>query len=142
MTEQERVPVTRVSLEHRRTGQHAACATLAEANATLTRWSWPDAGARDSDGRDTPGGNDGDDDAASCVVYWADGTRLVVRYDLPCDAGGAHADLGAAIRAQCAYSAGRRQPPEMPLEDYQRLVYGAGRKTIERYERMLDTLEM
>jgi len=76
------------------------------------------------------------------LVYWADGTRLVVRYDLPRDAGGVHADLGAAIRAQCAYSAGRRQPPEMSLEDYQRLVYGAGRKTIERYERMLDTLEM
>lgn len=62
--------------------------------------------------------------------------------ELPRDSGGAHADLGAAIRAQCAYSAGRRQPPDMPLEDYQRLIWGAGRKTIERYERMLNTLEM
>ena len=138
MAEQEKIPVTRVSLEHRRTGQHATCATLAEANAVLTRWSWSEAGGRAGDGQDAHER----EDAAYCVVYWADGTRLVVQYNLPRDAGDAHADLGAAVRAQCAYSAGQSRPPEMSLEDYQRLVYGAGRKTIERYERMLDTLEM
>ncbi len=139
MAHQEKIPVTRVSLEHRRTGQHATCATLAEANALLTRWSWSEAGEHDGNEQDVSAGLD---DAVYCVVYWADGTRLVVRYDIPRDPGGARADLGAAIRAQCDYSAGRQRPPEMSPDDYQRLVYGAGRKTIERYERMLDTLEM
>ena len=141
--------MTRVSLEHRRTDQSAMCATLAEANAVLTRWSWSEAGQRDGDRQDlgagarqVAGDSAGPDDAVYCVVYWADGTRLVTQYDIPRDSGGAHANLGAAIRAQCAYSAGQRRPPEMAQDDYQRLVYGAGRKTIERYERMLDTLEM
>ncbi len=129
MTAEEKIPVTRVNLEHTRTEQQATCATLTEANAVLTRWSWSEAG------EPNPAGS------VYCVVHWADGTRLVVRYDIP-PAGGAQADLGAAIRAQCAYSAGRQRPPDMPLEDYQRLIWGAGRKTIERYERMLDTLEM
>jgi len=138
MTGEETIPVTRVSLEHTGAGQHAACATLAEANAVLTRWSW-------SDPQDQDGNHDADTaaiDTVYCVVHWADGTRLVVRYDLPRDPGGARADLGAAIRAQCEYSAGRRRPPEMSLVDYQRLIWGAGANTTARYNRMLDTLEM
>ena len=129
MTAEEKILVTRVSLEHTRTEQQATCATFAAANAVLTRWSWSEAG------EPSPAGS------VYCVVHWADGTRLVVRYDIP-PAAGVQANLGAAIRAQCTYSAGRQRPPDMPLDDYQRLIWGAGRKTIERYERMLDTLEM
>ena len=129
MTAEEKIAVTRVSLEHTRTEQQATCATLTEANAVLTRWSWSEAGEPSPTA------------AVYCVVHWADGTRLVVRYDIP-PLAAARADLGAAIRAQCAYSAGRQRPSDMTPDDYQRLIWGAGRKTIERYERMLDTLEM
>ena len=129
MTAEEKIAVTRVSLEQARTEQQATCVTLAEANAILTRWSWSEAGESSMAG------------SVYCVVQWADGTRLVVRYDIP-PTGGAPADLGAVIGAQCAYSAGRQRPPDMSPDDYHRLIWGAGRKTIERYERMLDTLEM
>ena len=125
--------MTSVALEHERTGQHATCATLAEADATLTRWSWSEGG--ESAGPAEP-------DNAYGVVQWADGTRLVVNYALRHDAERAPADLGAAIHAQCEYSAGRRRPPDMTPDDYHRLIARAGRETVERYERMLDTLEM
>lgn len=145
-----RIPVTRVVLERARDGRSAACGSLAEANAVLARWSRDSLRAAREPGTRVGGEDAGDtgagsaSDTAYCVVYWADGTRLVARYPLgrEAEAGAEQADLGAVVRAQCAYGSGRGRPESMSPADYQSLIGGAGQRTVERYERMLDKLEM
>ena len=131
-----KIPIVRVTLEHEHTGQMATCATLADANAQLTRWSWGDVGPVSADTPKT--------DTVYSVARWADGTQLVAQYTLPHDVEKTRgqADLGAAIRAQCAYSAGLRRPSTMTSEEYARTIAAAGTRTVAEYERMLRDLEM
>ena len=127
-----KIPVTRVVLERLRDDATATCSSLSEADAMLSRWAW--------DGYEQESSAGGD--PVACVVSWADGTRLVVSYDLRAGASSGPANLGAAIHAQCLYSSGQARPPAMDDADYRRLIVRAGKGTVERYERMLDTLEM
>lgn len=134
MDEQAKIPVSRVVLESAVGGRGAVVGLLAEADATLAAWS--QGSVLDEAGTDA-------DEAAMvyCVVSWADGSRLVASYDLASSAGVAP-DLGAAIRAQCAYSAGLRRPSTMTAQEYEAFITGAGRATIAHYEEMLASLEM
>lgn len=132
MNEQVKVPVSRIILESAFSGQSAVVGSLADADAVLAAWSQ----ARDVDRGTTDGST-----TVYCVVSWADGSRLVASYDLVFSRDAAP-DLGAAIRFQCEYSAGLRRPSTMTAAEYEAFIAGAGQATVERYKKMIASLDM